>query len=165
MNKDDPDHRMEYCEWFNGMVRNNEVFAEMIVWSDEAQFKLIGTVNCHNFVYWNAANPNIHVDKVMNLSGVNVWCGLSYRGLIGSFFFDSTITGEVYQQKLQTSILPAIQELHGDERFYFQQDSAQPHYHNSVREYLNETLPGRWTGRRDAVEYPPCSPDLMPLDF
>ena len=33
-------------------------------------------------------------------------------------------------------------------------------YHNRVREYPNETLPGQWIGRRCAVEYSPRSPDL-----
>jgi hypothetical protein len=31
--------------------------------------------------------------------------------------------------------------------------------------YLNENLPGQWIGRRGAVEFPPRSPDLTPLDF
>ena len=66
---------------------------------------------------------------------------------------------------LQTSIFPAIRELFGDERFYLQQDGAPPHYHRDVRAYLDDTLPGRWIGRRGAIEYPPRSPDLTPLDF
>ena len=76
--KDDTDRRMEHCEWFNGIVHNNEVFPEMIVWSDEAQFKLNGTVNRHNCVYCTTANPHVHVDKAVNLPGVKVWCGLFY---------------------------------------------------------------------------------------
>ena len=55
--------------------------------------------------------------------------------------------------------------LYGDQRFYFQQDGAPPHYHNRVTEYLKETLPGRWIDRRGAAEYPPRSPDLTPLEF
>ena len=66
---------------------------------------------------------------------------------------------------LQTSILPAIRELCGDETFYLQQDGAPPYYHLDVRMYLDETLPGRWIGRRGAVKFPPRSPDLTPLDF
>ena len=66
---------------------------------------------------------------------------------------------------LQASILPAIWELYGDESFYLQQDVSPPHYHRVVRMYLDETLPGRWIGRRDAVDFPPRSPDLTPLDF
>jgi hypothetical protein len=53
----------------------------------------------------------------------------------------------------------------GDERFYLQQDGAPPHYHRHVRAYLDDTLPGRWIGRRGAIEYPPRSPGLTPLDF
>jgi hypothetical protein len=34
-----------------------------------------------------------------------------------------------------------------------------------VRAYLDDTLPGRRIGRRGAIEYPPRSPDLTPLDF
>jgi hypothetical protein len=66
---------------------------------------------------------------------------------------------------LQTSICPAIRELFGDDRFYRQHDAAQPHYHRHVRAYLDDTLPGRWIGRRGATEYPPRSADLTPLDL
>ncbi|PNF33829.1 hypothetical protein B7P43_G08609 [Cryptotermes secundus] len=71
---------------------------------------------------------------------------------------------QVYLDMLQTSIFLAIRELLGDERFYLQ-DGAPPHYHRDVRAYLDDTLPGRWVGRRGAIEYQPRSPDLTPLDF
>ena len=58
-----------------------------------------------------------------------------------------------------------IQNLYGDELFYMQQDGAPPHYHRDIRLYLDRTLPVRGVGRRGAVEYPPRSPDLSPLDF
>ena len=90
---------------------------------------------------------------------------LSSRGLIGPFFFEGTVTGALYLDMLQTSIVPAIQELYGDESFYLQQDGAPPHYHRDVRMYLDETLRGQWIGRRGAVELPPRSSDLTPLDF
>lgn len=34
-----------------------------------------------------------------------------------------------------------------------------------MRNFLNETFPERWIGRRGAIEWPPRSPDLTPLDF
>ena len=101
-----------------------------------------GTVNRHNCVYWATVNPHVHVSKEVNLPGVNLWCGLSSRGLIGPSFFEGTVTGQVYLDMLQTSIFPAIRELFGDERFYLQQDGAPPHYHQDVRVYLDDTLPG-----------------------
>ena len=156
--------RLQYCEWFESMMRDDETFAGKAVWSDEAQFKLKGTVNPHNCVYWSSENPHIHLEKDVNLPGLTVWCGLSSRDLSGPFLFEGTVTGALYLDMLQTSILPAIRELYGDESFYLQ-DGAPPHYDRHVRMYLDETLPGRWIGRRGAVEFPPRSPDLTPLDF
>jgi hypothetical protein len=42
------------------------------------------------------------------------------------------------------------------------QDGALLYYHRYIRSYLDETLPGRWTGRRDSSECLPRSPDLIP---
>ena len=50
LNEDDPDRRVQYCEWFQNMVREDEEFMGKMIWSDEAQFKLNGTVNRHNCV-------------------------------------------------------------------------------------------------------------------
>ena len=109
--------------------REDEEFVGKMVWSDEAQFKLNGTVNRHNYVYWAPENPHVHVEKEVNLPGLNIWCGLSVRGLIGPFFFEGNVTGQVYLDMLRTSILPEIRTLFGNDRFYFQQDGASPHFH------------------------------------
>ena len=45
------------------------------------------------------------------------------------------------------------------------QNGAPPHFATVVREYLDETFPERWIGRRGALEWPPRSPDLTPMDF
>ena len=100
----------------------------------------IQTVNRHNCVYWVPENPHVHVEKEVNLPGLSVWCGLSLRGLTGPFFFEVTVTGQVYLDMLRTSILPAIRTLFGNDRFYFQQDGAPQHFHRDVRAYLDENL-------------------------
>ena len=125
------------------MVREDEFVGKM-VWSDEAQFKLNGTVYQHNCVYWAPGNPHVHVEKEVNLLGPNDWCGMSLRGLILPFFFEGTITGQVYLDMLRTSILPAIRTLFGNDRFYFKQDGAPLHFHRDVRAYPDENLPGQW---------------------
>ena len=58
MNEDDTD-RLQYCKWFESMMRD-EAFAGKVVWSDEAQFKLNGTVNRHNcvLVLWKSAHSS-----------------------------------------------------------------------------------------------------------
>jgi len=43
------------------MVREDEEFEGKMVWFDETQFKLNGTVNQHNCVYWAPENPHVHV--------------------------------------------------------------------------------------------------------
>ena len=134
-------------------MQADETFVETVVWSDEAQFKLNGTVNRHNCVYWCANNPHVFVQKAVNLPGINVWCGLSSRGLIGPFFFDGTVIGQVYLHMIRTYGLAAIRALYGNEEFYFQQDGAPPHYHRDVRAYLDDNLPGHWIGRRGPMSF------------
>nr|CAI5869391.1 unnamed protein product [Callosobruchus analis] len=74
---DDSDRRLQFCEWIQEMVIREPGFMGSIIWSDEAQFKLNGTVNRHNCVYWCEESPHITIEKAVNLPGVNVWCGLS----------------------------------------------------------------------------------------
>ena len=96
---------------------------------------------------------------------MNVWCGLSARGLIGPLFFEGTVTGEAYLVMLRSSILPAIRALHKNSDVFYQQDGAPSHYHRDVRAFLDENLQGHWIGRRGTFEFPPRLPDLTPLDF
>jgi hypothetical protein len=54
---------------------------------------LTGTVNRHNCGYWAPVNPRVHVGKKVTLPGVNVWCGVSPCGLIGTSLCDGIVTG------------------------------------------------------------------------
>ena len=165
INEDDPDRRKEFFEWYLAKVEETADFSDRIIWSDEAIFKLNGTINRHNATYWAQQNPHVHYDRSVNLPGVSVWCGLSSRGLIGPFFFDGNVTCESYLDMLQAQALPVIRELYNGIEVYFQQDGAPSHYHRDVRSFLDKTFPGKWMGRRGSVEYPPRSPDLTPPDF
>jgi hypothetical protein len=55
---------------------------DLIVWSDEVTFKLNGTVNSHNCVYWATENPNIMEEQALNLPGTSVWFGLFSIGML-----------------------------------------------------------------------------------
>ena len=59
------------------MVTEDEQFVMKVVWSNEAWFKLNGTVNQHDCIYWAPANLHVHVDKVVNLPGV--MCDVDYH--------------------------------------------------------------------------------------
>ena len=65
---------------------------------------------------------------------------------------------------IRSSILPAIFTLFGNDRFYFQQDGAPPHFQRDVRAYLDENMPGQRIGPKGSVEFHQRSPDLTPPD-
>lgn len=165
ISEDDPDRRVEYCEWYLARCVEDARFLAKIVWSDKATFTLNGSVSRHNCTSFGPEHPHVVVGHSVNSPGVTVWCGVSSRGLIGPFFLDATVTGPMDLNLPRQSVMPRIREVFGDEEFYFQQDGAPPHYHRDVTSYLDEILPNRWVGRRGSVEYPPRSPDLTPLDF
>ena len=56
------------------------------------------------------------------------------------------------------------------EYFIYQQDGAPPHWKLTVRAYLNDNLPRRWTGGASGedtvmLKWPQHSPDLTPAIF
>ncbi|KAJ8962923.1 hypothetical protein NQ318_001334 [Aromia moschata] len=73
------------------------------------------------------------------------------------FFFDDTLNGARYLRLLQHELMPVLCHLFPnplnpnltDERLWFQQDGAPPHYAAIVRQYLDRIFPGRWIGRRE----------------
>jgi hypothetical protein len=40
----------------------------------------------HNCMHWPTEIPHVHVEKYVDLPSLNVWRGLSLRGIIGPFF-------------------------------------------------------------------------------
>jgi hypothetical protein len=141
MTEDNPDRRLEFCGWIQRKVGEDAQFLGMIVWTDEATFKLNGTVNWHNCVYWFSENPNVHVDKAVYLPRLSVWFGVSSRGVVEPFFFEGTVTGAAYLNMLQESIVPAVRQLYVYEDMWYEQDRAPPHYRRDIRVYLDNTFP------------------------
>ena len=163
--EDDPDRRSQFCEQFVKMCEDNPTFLDEIVWTDEATFKLSGHVNRHNCVYWSDTNPQFTITSQLNQPGITVWAGISSDGIVGPQFFDGTVTGERYLDKLRNVIVPALKQRPDFNNLYFQQDGAPPHYATVVRNLLDETFPDKWIGRRGPIEFPPRSPDITPMDF
>ena len=86
-------------------------------------------------------------------------------GVIGPFFFDSTVDSHCYQNMLHNSVVPQLATRPDYAELYFQQDGAPPHFASAVRNYLDQTFPQHWIGRRGCIDWPPRSPDLTPMDF
>jgi len=182
LNEDDFDRRVEYCETFLSLLRNEPDLISRVMWSDEAIFRLNGHINRHNSIYWATENPNVTWEQTMQAEGITVWACIWYEGVIGPYFFDSTVTGQSYLAMLNDYFYPIYRELSGndwiffiqksilcdlldDESMFFMQDGAPAHYASDVRDWLDEKFRARWIGRRGSIDWPARSPDLTPADF
>lgn len=174
LNEDDGDRRNEFCETIMNLCQVNPQFTDRIIFSDEATFCLNGIVNRQNCRYWSRQNPHWMMEaKTQYPKKLNVWLGIIEDRILGPYFFDGSLTAEVYLRFLETFLVPALKRLYPDDHnpseidqnLWFQQDGAPPHFAHQVRTYLNTVFPGRWIGRRGAIEWPARSPDLNPLDY
>ena len=77
-------------------------------------------------------------------AGVMVGAGLIKDHIIGPFFINGSVTGQVYLQLLQQRVWPALQAIigEGEEFFVFQHDGASAHYETRVRAWLDGKLHG-----------------------
>lgn len=169
LNEDDGDRRIEFCETMMNMCHANPQFRNRILFSDEATFCLNGAVNVQNCRYWSRENPHWMMEAHTQYPRkVNVWAGIIENKIIGPYFFEDSLNGERYLHFLRTFLVPTLTRLYPNEidrNIWFQQDGAPPHYAIEVRAYLNTVFPGRWIGRRGAIEWPARSPDMTPLDY
>jgi hypothetical protein len=94
-----------------------------------------------------------------------VWAGLIGNNIVGPFFIDGHVNGEVYLNMLGDLIKPELEILNYDlDEIMYQQDGAPAHNYRDVVDWLKNNIPN-WIGTRGPTKWPPCSPDLTPLDF
>lgn len=153
---------------FLNKIWDDPNFTDNVLFSDEATFKSNGNINRHNMHYFSVENPHWvrQVDN-QNKWSINVWGGIIGSHIIGPFFFEEQLTGQVYLNFLRNELPILLENLNLATRtqFWFQHDGAPPHYHRDVRNYLNNWKTNRWIGRGGKIAWPPRSPDLSPIDF
>lgn len=165
--EDDFDRRLEFCEEIMRRCDLNALFPFWICFSDEATFQISGKVNRHNMRYWADENPHWMRDShTQYQQKVNVWAGILCNQIVGPFFIEGDLNAQKYIDLLNNHIIPAIRNIVGIafDHVWFQQDGAPCHFGLNVRALLNNIFPHKWIGRRGAIEWPPRSPDLAPLD-
>ena len=108
--EDDPDGRSQFCEHFVSYCEDNTTFLNQILWTDEAAFKLSRHANRHNCVYWSDKNPHFTIATELNQPGIIVWAGILSARIVGPVFFEGTVSGEKYLEKLKTAIVPALKK-------------------------------------------------------
>ena len=159
---DDFNRRVKFAEWFLETAHSDPSFLNSVIWSDECIVRLNGSMNRHNMVYYGEENPHWILESSMDKRSLMVWCGVSSRGLIGPFIFNSPVTSEVHLDMLKNQLSPLISSHQG---LWFQQDGAPAHTARVVTAWLTERFGNRWIGRHGPHDCPPRSPDLTPPDF
>ncbi|CAF0972421.1 unnamed protein product [Rotaria sp. Silwood1] len=126
LNEDDPDRRLEFCEWILNSTEKDQTLLDQILRTDEAIFKINGRINRHNCVYWSDANPHFIIEQELNVPQVIVWGGIWSNGV--------------------DNIIPQLEDHPNFQTMIWQQDGAPPHYGQVVRNYLDDTFLS-WIGR------------------
>lgn len=164
----EPDYarRMAFCNWIS---TQRPRFSETLVMTDEAAFSMGGIVNTQNTRRWSTDPPEGNVfEKSIRRDKISVWAGLCGNGtVIGPFFYDVNLTGDLYLEMLDELIIPAIQQAYGNNfrNVWFMQDGAPAHRRITVSQRLREVFGQRIMALGFPVEWPPRSPDLTPCDF
>lgn len=159
--------RLDFCLWIGSKIASNRYFYRNILFSDEATFSTNGTVSSQHVRYWSDTNPLFRITNHRQyFVKVNVWCAISYYGIIGPYFFDN-VNQHTYLNMLDNFFDDALDELPLNYRtsMYFQHDGCPAHYSQIVVNWLNRKFGHRWMGRNGPVLWPPRSPDLTIADF
>ena len=110
----DIDKRVKWAEDYLEAAERDFTYPDYILWTDEAIFHLDGHVNRHNAVIWSVQNPYALMEcSNQKKAGVMVWAGLIKDRIIGPFFINGSVTGQVYLQLLQQRVWPALQAIMG----------------------------------------------------
>ena len=88
LSEDDPDRRLQFCEWAVEQLRQDPNFAMHMLHSDEANFYVTGEVNKQNLRYWSPDNPTwTDPCKMVGAGKIMVWVGIWGTRIIGPFFY------------------------------------------------------------------------------
>lgn len=160
--------RIEFCVWGSEKIAQDPNFLNTLLMTDEASFSSCGTVNRHNFHYYEDRNPHFNRNiPYQYRETVNVWGGIVGDFVIGPHFFEETLTGATYLNFLQNNLPILLEDLPLNIRrsLWLMHDGASVHSTQNVKRYLDDTFPQRWIGRGSDVPWPPRSPDLTTCDF
>ena len=159
--------RFRFCHW---LLDKNERFLDDLIIGDESGFSLNASVNTHNIrEYCPRGEHPLDFEYVRNddRHKLTVWVGLMGNGtIIGPFFFRQSIDGEDYLNMIDEEMRRYRGRRNNQfRRIWWAQDGAPPHRRRFVTDRLAELFGDRVIALNHAVEWPPRSPDLTPLDF
>ena len=155
--------RVDGCQRLLEVVTDDE----LIIYSDEANFRTDGTVNRWNCCIWDYSQPDDFVSKTGQYAKhTTVWAGISKDRLFGPYFFPSTVDGDSYRAVISEIFYnELIASYENVDDIWFQQDGASPHTSKETRLLLQQCFGAQVISKDFEHEWPPRSPDLTPCDF
>ena len=114
------------------------------------------------------SHPEDHfTETTVRKKKIGVWAALSGTFPYGPYFFEDCLDGSGYRLIFQRFVRDLKANIGQTELdiTWFQQDGATPHTANESIDLVKSVFGNRTVGRRLAVNWPPRSPDLTPLDF
>ena len=114
----DIDKRVKWAEDYLEAAERDFTYPDYILWTtDEAVFHLDRHINRHNAVIRSVQNPHAFMEcSNQKKAGVMVWAGLIKDFIIGPFFINGSVTGQVYLQLLKQRVWPALQVIMGKKK-------------------------------------------------
>lgn len=161
-------NRVAFCRWAIRQIQNNESFLNTVLFTDEATFTNHGNVNLHNMHLWATENPHwLRQVEHQRQWSVNVWCGIIGDKIIGPYFINANLNGNIYANFIKDTLGLLLEELPllTRQTMWYQHDGCPAHYSLIARRELDEKFRNRWIGRGGSISWPARSPDLTPLDF
>ena len=109
--------------------------------------------------------------KPLHPARVTVWAAMNAEMVLGLFFIDTMVTGDVYHDLLKDRVIPELDRLGKVNGYYFMQDGARPHRTKKAFELLSQRFRSNIIGldsekfTESGIDWPAYSPDLNPCDF
>ncbi|KAL4119953.1 hypothetical protein QTP88_012705 [Uroleucon formosanum] len=158
---------------FNEVIENQVLVYVYLNPCSSSKFTNNGVLNKQNNRYWTNENPHwAFPTNFQTCWGTNVWVGLIGGKLPGPHFYDGTLTRRRYLDFLLDDLQLPLNAIPLDVRrnIYYQQDKllscgAPAHNAQIVQEFLRVRFGEKFIATHGPVEWPPRSPDLIPLDF
>ena len=160
------DRRYESCRALLDTFLN-AVSRSKVLFSDECA--IYRSARNRNVVFWSKENPNFTQELEHNPPHVMIWAGMTSDYLIEPYTSDGPVNAASYSAMLETWLIPQLRDRELLDEVWLQHDGAPAHFAPSVRDILNERLPGHWIGRGSPTSpaplpWPPHSPDLTTPD-
>jgi transposase len=140
-----------------------------LIFSDEKLFKVEASYNRQNDRVIASSSTSIPLKKKLitrrqGSNSIMVWAAISEESRSNLVFVEPgvKINADYYKKSiLEAALIPWAKKTFLDKPFTFQQDGAPAHSAKVCQAWCRSNLPGFI----DKDQWPPCSPDLNPMDF